>query len=43
MKTLDERVFDETRRPDELAQGGYITRAEPIIFIGDSDHLTDAA
>ena len=41
MKTLDE--FEFSRNPKvsaqqlhELAQGGYITRAEPIIFIGDS-------
>lgn len=41
MKTLDE--FDFTQSPKvpavqmhELAQGGYIERAEPIIFIGDS-------
>lgn len=41
IKTLDE--FDFSRNPKisaqeihELAQGGYITRAEPIIFIGDS-------
>jgi len=41
MKTLDE--FEFARNPKvsaqqihELAQGGYITRAEPIIFIGDS-------
>jgi DNA replication protein DnaC len=41
MKTLDE--FDFSRNPKisaqeihELAQGGYITRAEPIILIGDS-------
>jgi DNA replication protein DnaC len=40
-KTLDE--FDFSRNPKisaqqihELAQGGYMTRAEPIIFIGDS-------
>jgi len=24
----------------ELAEGAYITRAEPIIFIGDSDPAT---
>ncbi len=41
MKTLAE--FDFARNPkvsaqliDELAQGGYIGRAEPVIFIGDS-------
>lgn len=41
MKTLEE--FDFTQSPKispqqvhELAQGGYITRAEPVIFIGDS-------
>ena len=41
MKTLDE--FEFSRNPKvsaqqihELAQGSYITRAEPIIFIGDS-------
>ena len=41
IKTLDE--FEFSRNPKvsaqqihELAQGGYITRAEPIIFIGDS-------
>jgi DNA replication protein DnaC len=41
MKTLDE--FEFSRNPKvsaqqihELSQGGYITRAEPIIFIGDS-------
>src|SRR3982074_3752327 len=40
MKTLEE--FDFTQSPKispqqvhELAQGGYITRAEPVIFIGD--------
>jgi DNA replication protein DnaC len=41
MKTLDE--FDFARNPKvsaqlihELAEGGYIGRAEPVIFIGDS-------
>ena len=41
MKTLDE--FDFARNPKvsaqqihELAQGAYITRAEPVIFLGDS-------
>jgi DNA replication protein DnaC len=45
MKTLEE--FDFTQSPKispqqvhELAQGGYITRAEPVIFIGDSDPAT---
>ena len=40
MKTLDE--FDFGKAPQvsptqvqELAQGGYIERAEPVIFIGD--------
>ena len=40
MKTLDE--FDFSKAPQiaatkihELAQGGYIERAEPIILIGD--------
>jgi DNA replication protein DnaC len=41
LKTLEE--FDFAQSPkvsaiqiQELAQGGYLTRAEPIIFIGDS-------
>jgi DNA replication protein DnaC len=41
LKTLEE--FDFSQSPkisaiqiQELAQGGYLTRAEPIIFIGDS-------
>ncbi|MGO9638743.1 MAG: IS21-like element helper ATPase IstB [Terracidiphilus sp.] len=41
MKTLDEFDFAQCPRVSvlqiqELAQGGYIERAEPIIFIGDS-------
>jgi len=45
MKTLDE--FDFSKAPQiaatkihELAQGGYIERAEPIILIGDCDPAT---
>jgi DNA replication protein DnaC len=45
MKTLEE--FDFAQSPkispgqmQELAQGGYIERAEPIIFIGDCDRAT---
>jgi DNA replication protein DnaC len=45
MKTLDE--FDFSQSPkispsqiQELAQGGYIERAEPVIFIGDCDPAT---
>ena len=45
MKTLEE--FDFARNPKisaqqihELAQGAYIDRAEPVIFIGDSDPAT---
>jgi DNA replication protein DnaC len=41
IKTLDEFDFARNQKVSaqqihELAQGGYITRAEPIIFIGDS-------
>src|SRR5438105_8264720 len=41
MKTLDEFNFSQcfsvsAQRIHELAEGGYIGRAEPIIFIGDS-------
>src|SRR5438270_4379036 len=41
LKTLDEFNFSHApsisaQRIHELAEGGYITRAEPIIFIGDS-------
>jgi DNA replication protein DnaC len=41
LKTLDEFNFSHTpsisaQRIHELADGGYIGRAEPIIFIGDS-------
>jgi hypothetical protein len=45
MKTLEE--FDFVQCPSisaqqihELAEGSYIGRAEPIIFIGDSDPAT---
>jgi DNA replication protein DnaC len=45
MKTMED--FDFARNPkvsalqiQELAQGSYIERAEPIIFIGDSDPAT---
>lgn len=45
LKTLEE--FDFARNPKvsaqqihELAQGDYIAKAEPIIFIGDSDPVT---
>jgi len=45
MKTLDE--FDFSKAPQipatkihELAQGGYIERAEPVILIGDCDPAT---
>jgi DNA replication protein DnaC len=45
MKTLDEFDFARNHKFSaqqihELAQGGYIGRAEPIIFIGDSDPAT---
>ena len=45
MKTLDEFDFGQSpkispRRIQELAQGGYIERAEPVIFIGDCDPAT---
>ena len=45
MKTLDEFDFGQSpkispRRIQELAQGGYIERAEPVIFIGDGDPAT---
>jgi len=40
MKTLEEFDFSQApkipvRRVMELAEGGYITRAEPVIFIGE--------
>jgi hypothetical protein len=40
MKTLDELDFSkapqiQATKIHELAQGGYIERAEPIILIGD--------
>jgi DNA replication protein DnaC len=40
LKTLDEFDFSQSpkisaRQLQELAQGGYIERAEPVIFIGD--------
>jgi len=45
MKTLEE--FDFVRNPKvsaqqihELAKGDYIAKAEPVIFIGDSDPAT---
>jgi DNA replication protein DnaC len=42
MKTLDEFDFAQSPKVSpglmhDLAQGGYIERAEPIIFIGDCD------
>ena len=45
MKTLEEFNFGQCPRVSahqlhELAGGGYIERAEPIIFIGDSDPVT---
>ena len=49
MKTLEEFNFDQTpqlpaTRIRELAEGGYIQRAEPVIFIGEcgtgKTHLT---
>src|SRR2546428_13656286 len=41
VKTLDEFDFRQApmvspTRLSELAEGGYIERAEPIVFIGDS-------
>jgi hypothetical protein len=41
VKTLDEFDFRQAQmvsptRMSELAEGGYIDRAEPIVFIGDS-------
>jgi hypothetical protein len=45
MKTLEEFNFSQCPRVSaqqlhELAHGHYIGRAEPIIFIGDSDPAT---
>jgi DNA replication protein DnaC len=45
MKTLEEFDFDRNpkisaQQIHELAQGTYIGRAEPVIFIGDSDPAT---
>jgi DNA replication protein DnaC len=41
MKTLEEFQFDQTphipaARIRELAEGGYIERAEPVIFMGNA-------
>ena len=40
MKTLDEFEFDrsgvQAARPRELAEGGYIGRAEPVLLIGEA-------
>jgi hypothetical protein len=45
MKTLEE--FDYTQSPNvnaakmrDLAEGGYIDRAEPVLFIGECDPAT---
>jgi DNA replication protein DnaC len=45
MKTLDEFDFGRNHRVSaqqihQLADGGYIGRAEPVIFIGDSGTVT---
>jgi hypothetical protein len=45
LKTLEEFDFSQSPKISpaqlhELAQGGYIERAEPIIFIGDCDPAT---
>lgn len=45
VKTLDEFNFSAaphiaTSKLKELADGGYIDRAEPVLFIGDSDPET---
>jgi DNA replication protein DnaC len=45
IKTLEEFNFLQcpsvsAQQIHELAEGAYITRAEPIIFIGDSDPAT---
>lgn len=46
MKTLEEFDFERNAKVSaqqihELAQGDYIGKAEPIIFIGDSGHRQD--
>ena len=45
LKTLEEFDFDRcpkvsAQQIHELAEGSYLGRAEPVIFIGDSDPAT---